>query len=180
MDPAYHGRIESARREKDRWMKSDLHPPLPEAQRPAFRGLVYFPVDPAYRVTARVETLPAGDEMRVPATGGEERVYTRLCKLHFALAGLPCALTGFEPEPGQSPEPYLFVPFKDKTAGKETYGGGRYLDPDPPSGPELELDFNAAYNPYCAYDDTWSCVIPPPENWLGVEVRAGEKLPPWH
>ena len=70
----------------------------------------------------------------------------------------------------------LFVPFRDATSGKETYGAGRYLEVESP-GPDgrVRVDFNAAYNPYCAYNPDWSCPIPPGENWLSVPIRAGEK-----
>jgi uncharacterized protein len=70
----------------------------------------------------------------------------------------------------------LFVPFRDATSGKETYGAGRYLDLEPREDDLYELDFNRAYHPYCAYDDAWSCTLPPPENRLPVRVEAGERL----
>jgi len=71
----------------------------------------------------------------------------------------------------------LFVPFRDGTSGKETYGGGRYFDCEiPPIGNSILLDFNKAYNPYCAYNPRFSCVIPPEENRLKIKIEAGEKL----
>jgi uncharacterized protein (DUF1684 family) len=72
---------------------------------------------------------------------------------------------------------YLFIPFRDLTSGKESYGGGRYIDTEIPAGETLILDFNRAYNPYCAYSHRYSCPIPPEENTLKVEIRAGEKVP---
>jgi uncharacterized protein (DUF1684 family) len=75
----------------------------------------------------------------------------------------------------QGYEDYLFIPFNDLTNGMETYGGGRYLDVQQGEGDTLTLDFNKAYNPYCAYNPKYSCPIPPDENKLDVEIRAGEK-----
>jgi uncharacterized protein (DUF1684 family) len=83
---------------------------------------------------------------------------------------------GFELRKKEEFEKYLFVPFTDLTSGKETYGGGRYLDLEVPDGDSLEVDFNYAYNPYCAYTDGYSCPIPKPESRLSISILAGEKL----
>jgi len=71
--------------------------------------------------------------------------------------------------------PRLFLPFRDATSGVETYGAGRYLDVDPEPAGTVVVDFNMAYNPFCAYDDASSCALPPYENWLPVPIRAGER-----
>ena len=68
----------------------------------------------------------------------------------------------------------LFIPFRDSTSGNETYGAGRYVEAEPLGDGRFELDFNRAYNPYCAYNDAWRCPLPPRENWLTVPIRAGE------
>jgi uncharacterized protein (DUF1684 family) len=73
----------------------------------------------------------------------------------------------------------LFLPFRDATSGKESYGAGRYLDLHAHRD-EVEIDFNYAYNPYCAYNPEWNCPLPPAENWLQVPIRAGEKAFPEH
>ena len=75
---------------------------------------------------------------------------------------------------------YLFIPFRDKTSGKDTYGGGRFIEVLIPKGKELELDFNLCFNPYCSYSDRYSCPIPPEANTLDFEIKAGEKTPPGH
>ena len=75
---------------------------------------------------------------------------------------------------------YLFIPFKDKTTRNETYGGGRFLDFEIPENENASLDFNLAYNPYCAYSHRYSCPIPPEENTLQIEIKAGEKTAPGH
>ena len=104
-------------------------------------------------------------------TGGEQS-YRRAGVLRFRVEGRPAQVTLFE-----SPDMHeLFLPFRDATCGTESYGAGRYLEVAPP-GPDgrVVVDFNYAYNPYCAYNPSWSCPIPPGENWLAVPIRAGEK-----
>jgi uncharacterized protein len=152
-------------------------------ERDSFAGLHYFDHDPAYRVDARVE--PGDGTELVIDTGGEDGAvrYRRVGRLAFTLDGQECHLTVL------SLVQYaggLFVPFRDRTSGRETYGGGRYLfdtakDTD---GLVLEIktgstavviDFNYAYNASCAYNPRWACPLAPPENHLPVPVRAGEK-----
>ena len=88
--------------------------------------------------------------------------------MRFDVAGERVALIAYE----QGDE--LFIPFRDATSGKETYGAGRYVEAEPLGGGRFTLDFNRAYNPYCAYNDAWRCPLPPSENWLAVAIRAGE------
>ena len=160
------------------------HPqsPIEPDERASFAGLRYFDHDPAFRVRARLEPGD-GTELAID-TGGEdgEVRYRRIGKLAFALAGQECALTVLcliQYAGG------LFVPFRDRTSGHETYGGGRYLfdtakDTDglvlevTPGSPEVVIDFNFAYNASCAYSPRWACPLAPPENHLPVAVRAGE------
>jgi uncharacterized protein (DUF1684 family) len=163
-----------------------VHPqsPVEPEERASFGGLRYFQHDPAYRVKARFE---AGDGSElVIETGGDDGAvrYRRAALLTFQLDGEPCRLTVL------SLVQYaggLFVPFRDATSGRETYGGGRYLfdtakDTDglvleiTPGSPELTIDFNYAYNASCAYSLRWACPLAPPENHLRVPVRAGEKV----
>jgi uncharacterized protein (DUF1684 family) len=153
------------------------HPQSPlGAGRATFAGLRWFPYDPGYRVVAPVEPAPPA-WLEVPA--GEDGVVRleRFGRVRFVLAGLPAALhlywiAGY----GGG----LFLPFRDATSGRETYGGGRYLldtikHADLGSdGEALVLDFNYAYNPSCCYDDRWVCPLAPPENTLPMPVRAGE------
>ncbi len=170
------------RRGRDELFKSHPQSPIEPDQRSTFQGLRYFPGDPAYRVKARFEA-GAGDELVID-TGGEDGAvrYRRAGHLVFQLAGEPCRLTVL------SLVQYaggLFVPFRDATSGRETYGGGRYLfdtakDTDGlvlelrPGASEVDIDFNYAYNASCAYSPRWACPLAPPENALSVPVRAGE------
>jgi uncharacterized protein len=152
-------------------------------ERGSFRGLRYFDHDPSYRVNARVE--PGDGTELVIDTGGEDGAvtYRRVGRLAFTLEGQECGLTVL------SLVQYaggLFVPFRDRTSGRETYGGGRYLfdtakDTDglvleiTTGASEVVLDFNYAYNASCAYSPRWACPLAPPENHLPVAIRAGEK-----
>jgi uncharacterized protein (DUF1684 family) len=170
------------RRGRDQLFHTHPQSPIELDEREGFRGLHYFDHDPAYRVNARFE--PGDGSELVIDTGGEDGAvrYRRAGRLVFTLAGEQCALTVL------SLVQYaggLFVPFRDGTSGRETYGGGRYLfdtakDTDglvleiKPGSPDVVLDFNYAYNASCAYSPRWACPLAPPENHLSVAVRAGE------
>ncbi|SRR5258708_7517675 len=161
------------------------HPqsPIPAADRDAFDGLRYFPANDGCRVRCRLEPHPDEDELVID-TGGEdgEIRYRRAGRLHFRLHGTECGLTVFAMTTYGGG---LFLPFRDQTSGSETYGGGRYLFDTVKGtdglalvlegGDRLQIDFNYAYNPSCAYDSRWACPLAPPENRLPVAVRAGEK-----
>ncbi|HEX9363836.1 MAG TPA: DUF1684 domain-containing protein [Candidatus Dormibacteraeota bacterium] len=173
------------RKGRDELFRTHPQSPIELEERAAFRGLHYFDHDPAYRVPARVAAADGGE--LVIDTGGEDGAvrYRRVGRLVFTLGGRECALTVL------SLVQYaggLFVPFRDRTSGRETYGGGRYLFDTAkntdglvlgitPGSSEVMLDFNYAYNASCAYSPRWACPLAPPENHLQVDVRAGEMLP---
>ena len=176
--------VEAFRVERDRLFVEHPQTPIPAEHLGGFRGVEYFDPDPAFRVACRMEAGDAGEDIEID-TGGPDGVihYRRAGRAVFRLAGIDCALTVF------SLVGYgggLFVPFRDGTSGKETYGGGRYLldtikgaipVPMPaPGEPISVLDFNYAYNPSCAYNHLWACPLAPRENWLPVPVPAGEKV----
>jgi uncharacterized protein (DUF1684 family) len=172
---------EAFRRGRDDLFRN--HPQSPIEDRAEFTGLDYFPVDPTYRTVAVFE--PASDTAElVIDTGGEDGAirYRRAGLLRFTLGGTECSLLVL------SLVAYgggLFLPFKDATSPSETYGGGRYLFdtaknhlPVPllETGETImEIDFNYAYNPSCAYSPRWACPLAPPENVLPIPIRAGEK-----
>ncbi|MHB8584635.1 MAG: DUF1684 domain-containing protein [Thermoplasmatota archaeon] len=153
------------RGEKDRAFRLDPHSPIPD--RAHFDGLRYFDPDPSFRILADVQPPPriAGT---LPTSTGESRSYEAVASLLVEHVGIQGTLVAFAQEDA------WFVPFRDATSGKETYGGGRYLEIRPDA--RLVIDFNEAYNPFCAYDDGWSCAVPPPENTLPFAVKAGEKV----
>ena len=169
----------AARKDKARFFKTSQDSPLTTEQQMNFKELSYFPVDIAYRVSARYQRLTKPVEFRIQTSTGHERVYVTIGQLDFSLAGQALTLFAYH-EKGQeaSGRNSLFVPFTDQTTGKDTYAAGRYLDIPEPMGDTVVLDFNLAYNPYCAYNYNFSCPVPPQENRLDAAIKAGEKLFP--
>lgn len=148
-------------------------PELPK--RTEFAGLHYYGPDKGWVVEATLEWIENGDTLVMPTSLGLAKRYVRKARLHFqAPSGEAGELTLFTPAAGGE---YGFLPFTDLTSGSETYGGGRYLDIEIPEAGavSLQLDFNNAYNPYCAYTNYYNCPIPPSENALPFAVTAGEK-----
>lgn len=174
-DAGYNKKIEKEREEKDRYMRNS--PESPFAADPAkYDELKYFPPDIHYRVIAALH--PVSDrKTRVLATNdGEEQRYLEYAYAEFKLDGVSNKLLILEiADPGPS-NGKLFLAFGDETSARETYGAGRYLDvTKTPGSSTIILDFNQAYNPYCAYSNSYSCPLPPRENILAIPVRAGEK-----
>ncbi|TGE20471.1 DUF1684 domain-containing protein [Hymenobacter aquaticus] len=152
--------------------------PLPAEARGAFQGLPFFAADYRYYVEATFVRDSTSAPFKMKTTGLREPEYRKYGELHFTLNGKKLQLNVYQGldlmrKPGY--EDYLFVPFTDPTNGHDTYGGGRYLDFRIPKTRTVWLDFNRAYNPYCAYNTSgkYSCPVPPPENRLSVPVRAG-------
>lgn len=158
------------RQAKDAFMRTDHHSPLTHEQRHAFQGLTYFPFNPDLAFEAALDKDVPGDVVTMDTSAGERQEYHRLGNVHFEVDGQPAALTIYRGTDGD-----LFLPLRDATSGKESYGAGRYLEPELSEDGTVLLDFNYLYNPYCAYNDEFSCPLPPIENWLQVPVRAGEK-----
>ncbi len=169
--------LEDFRRRKDDFFAGHPRSPLTEEQRERFTGLAYFPEEPGLVIEVPLETegVDRAEPIVMQTTTGGEQVYRRAGRVRFAVDGQEARLTLYESDLQHE----LFVPFRDATSGEETYGAGRYLEVEPP-GPagRVVVDFNLAYNPYCAYNPHWSCPIPPGENRLAVPLRAGEKIFP--
>jgi len=169
-------RIEMERRQKNLFFASYPQSPLPLEDRVAFEGLAYWPPDPEHRFEVELHRHNEKEMINVEDTGGHQRQMWRWGEFRFQLEGQECALQAYKNNPD---EQRLFVPFRDKTSGKETYGAGRYLDLEyerdrSPDGKWI-VDFNQAYNPWCAYSNDYVCPFVPPENWLKVAIEAGEK-----
>jgi uncharacterized protein (DUF1684 family) len=162
--------LEGSRRDKDDFFRHDHRSPLTSAQQRKFKGLAYYPENPALVVKAAIDRNVEPGVVRMETTKGQEQVYSRYGVVHFQVDGQAAQVTLYASQGSHE----LFVPFRDATSGKDTYGAGRYLDL-PRHGDEIMIDFNYAYNPYCAYNPDWSCPLPPAENWLKVPIRAGEK-----
>ena len=144
-----------------------------------FEGPRYFPLSEEWRVRARLDRKApgAGQHVHLLTSTGDEREFQVYGRLVFEHDGRELHLTAYQmvPEPPGFDE--LFVPFKDETTGKQSYGAGRYLDVPRLDVDDYVLDFNRAYNPTCAYSPRYNCPYPPPENTLPVAVEAGEMVP---
>ena len=160
--------LELFRKEKDEFFREGHQSPLLPEQQAGFAGLSYFPENPDLRLAVEVNRIPE-EEIHIQTNTGAVQTYRRFGRFKFEVEGQPAELTILENENG------YFLPFADSLAGQETYGAGRYLEPERRADGRFEVDFNLAYNPYCAYNERWSCPITPPENRLKVPIRAGER-----
>jgi uncharacterized protein len=162
--------VQYMRQDKDFFFRTDPDSPIPAEERDKFQGLQYFPYNDALCFALDVEQFPWSTEVMIPTSAGEEAGYVRHGKIRFSVGGKEQTLTVFKSEHG------LFLPFLDATCGVDSYEGGRYLEPDIDVTGKCLVDFNLAYNPFCAYGSPdWSCPIPPAENRLSVRIEAGEK-----
>jgi uncharacterized protein len=149
--------------------------PLPASLLEGFEGLDYYFPEAAFRYILPLETLDPGATAELTLRNGETRRYAVRGTVRFQHAGRACELTVFGPQDGDPSS--LWLPFRDQTNGHATYPGGRYLDLELAADGTVELDFNKAYNPLCAYDpERWNCTLPPAGNTLPLPVEAGEKL----
>ena len=163
--------LDKFRTSKDEFLAKDHHSPLTHEQKHEFSGLAYYPENPELRLELEVEEFPTKEVIEMQTSTGDVQKHTRYGKIHFMIDGEEVELTLYKDPHG------YFLPFADSMAGKETYGAGRYLEPLALMGGKVLVDFNYAYNPYCAYNDLYSCPLTPWENRLKVPIRAGEKLP---
>ena len=176
-DKPYIESIQTIRADKDRMLRTDPETPIPLAARAAFPGLPYYDIKPEYRVpaflTERRGEAPVIIEMQ--NTANEKEKMRKVGSLGFAIGAVQYTLTSFADVNDRTME-RLFVPFGDLTNGSETYGGGRYLNLQRTSTGLYDLDFNQAFHPYCVYNPSWICPVPPRENRLPVAIPAGERL----
>jgi len=172
----WRARLEREREEKDGFFAAHWQSPVPPEERGKFSGLAYYPPDPDYRFELELHEHDEKMVVRMTYTKGNEGDFLRWGEFRFRIGGEEQALQAYKSD---TDEERLFIPFKDSTSGKETYGAGRYLDLEPgrditPSGKWI-LDFNKAYNPWCVYSKDYTCPLVPQENWLEVGILAGEK-----
>jgi uncharacterized protein (DUF1684 family) len=174
-ESSYADEVAAARAVKDRFFSEDEESPIPEDKRSTLLPLPYYPVDPSYSVPAVLKLSVERPVFEMPTSTGTLRRYQLVGAIEFTLEGQPMSLGAFVPEGEEIGS--LFVPFADLTTGSETYAAGRYLDIPPTATGFYALDFNQAYNPYCAYNASYECPYPPSSNRLKVPIRAGEKNP---
>lgn len=165
------------RAQRDEFFENDPGSPLTPAQRERFQGLEYFRANPAYRIRASITEFTPLRSVTLGTSKGGQAHFWRYGWAKFTLFGKPECVTLYIPIDSLSRDSF-FIPFTDETNGKQTYGGGRYLDATRDPDGLVTLDFNLAYNPYCAYNSRWSCVLPPVENHIEQPVRAGERIYP--
>ena len=147
--------------------------PVPEARKAVVLPLVYYPIDPAFKVPAVLRPIPDAPVVTMITSTGTQEQHRVLGTLEFTVQGQPLTLTAFA-----SADNRVFVPFQDQTSGRDTYGAGRYIDLTRTGTNVYEMDFNNAYNPYCYYSLAYVCPLPPKENRLLIPIHAGEKIRP--
>lgn len=159
--------------------KNPKESPLSSSEQKAFAGHHFFPIDEKYHVIAKFEKLPVASIYQMKTTANSIQDYDVYGVATLTLDGKEYRLNIYQSHQLRTQEKYkdhLFLPFTDQTNGADTYSGGRYIDLKIPSGDTIELDFNKAYNPYCAYATGYACPIPPKENDLPLTVKAGVML----
>lgn len=166
---AYEKSVWAEREKKEKYLRSSSDSPF-VLRNLEMGELFYFPIDPKYKVSARVDKLESRDYMMIRNSDGTTLRYLKYAWLSFELEGTSYKLLALKPMFGVG----LFLGFADGTSGEESYGGGRYLDLEEIKGDRITIDFNLAYNPYCAYAANYTCPLPPKENVLGTDIVAGE------
>jgi len=173
--------LSNIRAEKNQFFASHPQSPLTAEQKQRFEGLNYFPENETLRLEVNVEEFPEEKPVEIQTSTGDVRIYNRYGRFYFSVDGQDASLTIYDTDFG------FFLPFVDSLANTETYGAGRYLEPEILENGKFLVDFNLAYNPYCAYNEphslaarfgrepkVWNCPLTPLENRLKVPIRAGE------
>ena len=159
-----------ARERKDLLFRSDSDSPIGPGE---FTGLKYFDPDPEFRFETELHWSPAPGSVIMTTSKGTRQLFNGIGYFELQIEGKKVRLSAYQS--AEREDPGIFVPFRDATSGRESYGAARYLDLEVEHDDRYAVDFNYAYNPYCAYGDAYACPLPPGENWLTVAIRAGEK-----
>jgi len=162
--------LQEFRAGKDDFFAHHPQSPLTREQKRGFTGLQYFPEAPEFRFEVTTDPLENQQEIQIPTSTGGFQSFRCYGRFNFQVDGQLAQLTIYTNENG------FFLPFVDSLAGKETYPAARYLEPELLPDGRFLVDFNLAYNPYCAYNEQWSCPLTPAENRLKVPIRAGERI----
>ena len=158
------------RERKEEFFKTDRNSPIRQGE---FTGLKYFEPDPGFRFETPLHRNPIPSSMMMTTSKGSRQLFNSIGSYEVSVEGTTVQLHAYQS--AEREDPSIFVPFRDATSGKESYGAARYLDLEVQHDDRYAVDFNYAYNPYCAYNDGYICPLPPTENWLTVAIRAGEK-----
>lgn len=170
----YISRIEEDRKTRNGFMVSSSSP-FAEEDRKTFTNLKYYPVKEEFKILAKLTRVQRKQPIFIPTTTGESKKYIPYGFAEFEIDGKPQKLLLYQDWEENNPNK-LSLMFADDTSGDTTYGGGRYIDVARSSTNAITIDFNMAYNPFCHFNDEYSCPIPPKENLLTVAIEAGEKL----
>jgi uncharacterized protein (DUF1684 family) len=168
-DSDYHQQIEAWRGERDRFFREHYASPLSDEAIEQFTGLDYFEVDESLVYAARFRAADLG-RIAIDSSTGAVSDYRVAGIVEVPFSDGVASLIALLGEEGEA-----YIPFRDRTCGAESYGGGRYLSIESDEEGSCVVDFNRAINPYCAYDPEFSCPLPPPQNWLNRSISAGEK-----
>ena len=175
----YNDTIQKFRTGKNIKLMYDEASPLKLEQRKSFTGLNYFPPELKFYIEAELVKDDEPETIIMKTSTDRSPAYVKYGVVNFKIDTFNLTLALYQNKKMldlSTDQNHLFVPFRDGTSGNETYGGGRYIDCEiPEDGNVIILDFNKAYNPYCAYNPKFSCVIPPEENQLTIRIAAGEK-----
>ncbi|NVK48811.1 MAG: DUF1684 domain-containing protein [Cyclobacteriaceae bacterium] len=174
-DPeTYIEKIEGERERQYKFIRYNIESPLTEEQKRDFKELTFYPIDPNYKVKARLIPNEEKKVREVPLTDGSKERYIEHSFAEFELGGQTNRLLLLQAI-DETDMRNFFLAFADETSGRETYGGGRYINARQDGKTSITIDFNLAYNPYCAYNPDYACPIPPRENILKIPIEAGEK-----
>jgi uncharacterized protein (DUF1684 family) len=165
-------KVQDFRKGKDEFFATSHDSPLAHGKIGSFKGLRYFPPDPKYKVHAKLHGYDNPEKVTMITSKGTKQLFHRVGYFELELEGKKVRLQAYKSAERESNE--LFIPFRDGTSGKESYGSARYLDIEEADDQNYVIDFNYAYNPYCAYSGDYICPLPPRENWLEAGILAGE------
>ncbi|SFT73170.1 hypothetical protein SAMN04489724_1891 [Algoriphagus locisalis] len=175
----YQATILEFQHELNEEFKNPKESPLTKKEQDEFKGHDFYPINKKYHVIAKFEKLPPQSFFQMKTTANSLKDYDIYGVATFEFGGKEYQLHIYQSHQLRTQEKYkdyLFLPFTDLTNGTDTYGGGRYMGLSIPEGNTIELDFNKAYNPYCAYAAGYACPIPPKENDLPVKIEAGVRM----
>jgi len=174
----YKQEIQAWQKNLDKEFADSSESCLPAEDRAGFHGLDYYPIDYKYHIVAKFERTLDEKEFGMKTTTDRLPIYVRYGIAHFTLNGKDLKINIYQNVKFSKTDKYkdyLFMLFNDQSSGKESYAGGRYIDLRIPKGDSITIDFNMAYNPYCAYNHKYSCPIPPDDDYLDVDILAGCK-----